>query len=65
MYNIKIPQKNKSLSLFRKNAFSLNKNFDDLHHLLVCTKKNDIRPFSEPRINLNLNNFSFEFTVAN
>ena len=40
MYNIKIPQKNKSLSLFRKNAFSLNKNFDDLHHLLVCTKKN-------------------------
>ena len=40
MHNIKIPHKNKSLSLFHINACSLNKNFDDLQHLLNCTKKN-------------------------
>ena len=39
MHNIEIPHKNKSLSLFHINAFSLNKNFDDLQHLLNCTKK--------------------------
>ena len=38
MLNIKIPQKNKSLSLFHINACSLNKNFDDLQHLLSFTK---------------------------
>ena len=62
--------KNKSLSLFHINACSLNKNFDDLQHLLNCTKKNDIIAISETRItkqvfllnNLNLNNYSFEFT---
>ena len=58
------------LSLFHINACSLNKNFDDLQHLLNCTKKIDIIAISETRItkqvslsnNLNLNNYSFEFT---
>ena len=62
--------KNKSLSLFHINACSLNKNFDDLQHLLSCTKKKfDIIAISETRTteqvfllnNLNLNNYSFEF----
>ena len=35
-----IPNKNKSLSLFHINAYSLNKNFDDLQYLLHCTKNN-------------------------
>ena len=38
MHNIEIPHKNKLLSLFHINACSLNKNFDDLQHLLSCTK---------------------------
>ena len=71
MHNIEISHKNKSLSLFHINACSLNKNFDDLQHLLSCTKtKFDIIAISETRItkqvslsnNLNLNNYSFEFT---
>ena len=71
MGNIEIPHKNKSLSLFHIDACSLNKNFDDLQHLLSCTKtKFDIIAISETRItkqvslsnNLNLNNYSFEFT---
>ena len=71
MHNIEIPHKNKSLSLFHINACSLNKNFDDLQHLLSCTRKTfDIIAISETRIiknisllnNLNLNNYSFEFT---
>ena len=37
MHNIEIPHKNKPLSLL--NACSLSKNFDDLQHLLSCTKK--------------------------
>ena len=71
MHNIQIPHKNKSLSLFHINTCSLNKNFDDLQHFLNCTKKSfDIIAISETRItkqvslsnNLNLNNYSFEFT---
>ena len=71
MYNIEIPHKNKSLSLFHINACSLNRNFDDLQHLLSFTKtKFDIIAISDTRItkhvslsnNLNLNNYSFEFT---
>ena len=71
MHNIEIPHKNKSLSLFHINACSLNKNFDDLQHLLSCTQKNfDIIAISETRVtknisllnNLNFNNYSFEFT---
>ena len=61
----------KSLSLFHINACSLNKNFDDLQHPLSCTKNFfDIIAINETRIteqvsllnNLNLNNYSFEFT---
>ena len=58
------------LSLFHINASSLNKNFDDLQHLLHCTKKIETIAISEKRItkqvsllnNLYLNNYSFEFT---
>ena len=71
MGNIEIPHKNKSSSLFYINTCSLNKNFDDVQHLLSCTKiKFDVIAISETRItrqvsllnNLNLNNYSFEFT---
>ena len=71
MHNIEIPHKNKSVSSFNVKAYSLNKNFDDLQHLLICTKtKFDIIEISETSItkqvslsnNLNLNNYSFEFT---
>ena len=37
MHNLKIPHKNKSLSLIHINACSLNKNFDDLQHLSSST----------------------------
>ena len=37
-HNIEIPNKNKSLSLV-PSAYSLNNSFDDLQHLLSCTKK--------------------------
>ena len=51
MHNIKIPHKNKSLSLFHINACSLNKNFDELQHLRNCTERNfDIVAISETRI---------------
>ena len=68
---MKIPNKDKSLTLFDRNACSLNKNFDDLEHLLSCTSKNfDVIAITETRItnhssltnNLTMNNFSFEFT---
>ena len=71
MRNIEIPHKNISLSLFHVNSYPLNKGFDDLQHLLSCTKtKFDIIAISETRItkqvslsnNLNINNYSFEFT---
>ena len=71
MHNIEIPRKNKSLFLFNINACFLNKNFHDLQYLLQCTKNLfDIIAISETRItkqlsllnNLNLNNYSFEFT---
>ena len=51
MRNIKIPLKNKLLSLFHINACSLNKNFDELQHLLNCTNFFfDIIAISETRI---------------
>ena len=63
MNNIEIPHKNKSLSLFHINAYSHNKNFDDLQHLLSCTKtKFDIIAISETRIKKQvslLNNLNF------
>ena len=71
MHNIKIPHKNKLLPLFHINACSLTKTFDDLQHLLSCTKKFFyIIATSKTRIirqvslsnNLNLNNYLFEFT---
>ena len=71
MQSLKITQKNKSLSLFRINACSLNKSFDDLQHLLSSTKTFfDIIVESETRItkqvsllkNLDLNHYSFELT---
>ena len=71
MHNIEIPHKNKPLFLFHMNACSLNKSFDDLQHLLSCTKNTfDIIAITETRItknvsllnNLNLNNHSFEFS---
>ena len=39
MRNSEIAHKNKSLSLFHINVCSLNKNFDDLQHLLNRTKE--------------------------
>ena len=68
---MKIPNKDKSLALFHINVCSLNKNFNELEHLLSCTNKNfDVIAISETRItknisltnNLTMNNFSFEFT---
>ena len=63
--------KTRTMSLFHINPCSLNKNFGDLQQLLSCTKKIfDIIAISETRItkqvsvlnNLNLNNYSVEFT---
>ena len=68
---LKFPEKNKSLSLFHINACPLSKNFDELEHLLRCTNKVfGIVAVSETRItkktsltsNINLQNYSFEFT---
>ena len=71
MHNFKIPHKNKSLFLFYINAWSLDKNFDDLQHLLSCTIKDfvikarrgtRITKKSSSLVDLNLNNYSLEFT---
>ena len=68
---LKFPDKHKSLALFHVNACSLNKNFDDLNHLLKCTNTVfDIIAISETRItkqtslttNINLENYAIEFT---
>ena len=54
MHNIEITQENKS---FHINACSLNKNFDDLQHLLSCTKtKFDIIAISETTKQVSLSN---------
>ena len=66
MYNIEIPHKNKSLSLFHTNA----KKFDDLQHLLIALNiffdKIAITKTTTKNVSLlnnpNLNNYSFEFT---
>ena len=71
LQTMKIPNKDKSLALFHKNACSLNKNFDELEQVLSCKNKNfDIIAITETRTtknvsltnNLTMNNFSFEFT---
>ena len=55
MHNIKVPHKNKLLSLFHVNACSISKNFDDLQHLVSFTKKKiDIIAVSETRITKNI-----------
>ena len=68
---LKFPNKQKSLALFHINACSLNKNFDDLDHLLKCTNKVfSIIAVTETRItkqtslttNINLRNYAIEFT---
>ena len=54
LQGLKISNKNKSLSLFYVNAYSLNKNFDDIQHFLSCTNKNfDIKAINEIRITKN------------
>ena len=67
---MKIPNKDKSMALFQKNASALNKNFNDLQHLLRCTYKNlDAFAITKTRItknvslanNLNMNSCFFEF----
>ena len=68
---LKFYEKNKLLSLFYINGCSLSKKFDDLEHLLECTNNVfDRVAVSESRItrktlltsNINLQNYSFEFT---
>ena len=67
MYNVGIPNKNKSLFLFLISACYLNKNFDDLQYLLSCIFI--LVGVTETRItkhlsllnNFNLNNYSYEF----
>ena len=68
---LKFPNKHKSLALFDINACSLNKNFDDLDHLLKCANKVfDIVAVTETRItkqtslttNINLRHYDIEFT---
>ena len=67
----KIPNKEKSLSLFYINSCSLNKNFEELQNLLQSTNINfDVIAITETRIpknvsvtqNILLNNYSFEHT---
>ena len=67
---LQFPNKQKSLALFHINACSLNKNFDDLDHLLKCTNKAfDIIVVTETSItkqtslttNTNLRNYATEF----
>ena len=65
---LKFRNKHKSLALFHINACSLNKNFDDLDHLLKCTNTVfDI--IADPNYkanslttNINLRNYATEFT---
>ena len=68
---MKIPKKKNFLSLFHINACSLSKNFDDLEYLFKTTNTNfDIIAISKTRIlkntkivkNINIPNFSYEFT---
>ena len=68
---LKFPNKHKSLALFHINACSLNKDFDDLDHLLKCTNNVfDIVAVTETRItkqtslttNINFRNYAIEFT---
>ena len=70
LQTMKIPNKDKLLVLFHICACSLNKNFNELGHLLSCINKNFGKiAISETRITKNIYptnnltmNFSFEFT---
>ena len=69
MHNVGISNKKKTWSLFQINPCSLNKNFEDLQYLLSCTKiiltgVNETRVTKQLSLlnNLNLNNYSYEFT---
>ena len=71
MQTLKFLNKNKSLALFHINAYSFNKNFDDLDRLLKCTNKIfNIIAVNETRItkqisfttNINLRNYAIDFT---
>ena len=70
LQTMKIPNKDKLLVLFHIYACSLNKNFNELGHLLSCINKNFGKiAISETRITKNIYltnnltmNFSFEFT---
>ena len=73
LQNIKIPNKENSLSLFHINSFSLNKIFEELQNILRSTNINfDVIVITETRIpknvsvtqNIVLNNYSFEHTPA-
>ena len=57
MNNIEITHNNKLLSLFHINACSLNKNFD-----IIAISETRITKQISLLNNLNLNNYSFEFT---
>ena len=68
---MKIPIKKSSLSLFHINTYSLSKHFEDLEYLLKTTNTDfDIIAISENMIlkntnivkNINIPNFSYEFT---
>ena len=55
LQTMKIPNKDKSLTLFHINACSLNKHFIELERLLSCTNKNfDVTALSETRIAKNI-----------
>ena len=55
LQTMKIPNEDKSLTLFHINPCSLNKNFDDLEHLLSATNKNfDAIAITETRITKNV-----------
>ena len=71
---MKIPNKDKALALFRKNACCLNKNFDDLEYLLSCTNKDfDVIAITKTSIANNvsltnivtMNNFSLKSPLLN
>ena len=68
MHNLETSHKNKLLSLCYINKSSLNKNFDDLQHVLSCTdKKFYMTAISKTRITKqvflsNNLNYTFQFT---
>ena len=70
-YKKLIPNQTLSLSLFHLNACSLNKNFDHLEYLIKTTnqafdviaiKESRIKSNVDITININLPNYSIEYT---